>query len=188
LPIFEVYFSYNFNSMKKIITIFGSSKPAENEEQYITSYNIGKQLAVKGFDVCTGGFNGTMEAASKGAVEGGGQAIGVTVNLWGGSTNKYITREIKCNSLLERIQKLIELGNGFIVLQGGTGTLLELAVIWEYINKGIMQARPIACYSSLWKKVVSEMNEQMKLEGKNTELVRTFDTTEEIIDYLQNNL
>jgi uncharacterized protein (TIGR00730 family) len=174
--------------MKKIITIFGSSKPAENEEQYTTAFSIGKQLALRGFDICTGGFNGIMEAASKGAVEGGGQAIGVTVNLWGGSTNKYITREIKCNSLLERIQKLIELGNGFIVLQGGTGTLLELAVIWEYINKGLIQAKPIACHSFIWKKVVSEMNEQMKLEGRNTELVKTFDTTEEIIDYLQNKL
>ena len=173
--------------MKKVVTIFGSSKPTQNEEQYVTAYQIGKQLALKGFDVCTGGFNGIMEAASKGAVEGGAEAIGVTVNLWGRSSNKYITKEIKCNSLLERIQKLIELGNGFIVLQGGTGTLLELAAIWEFINKGLLQNKPIACHSSLWKKIVSEMNEQMKTEGRKTDLVKTFDTTEEIVDYLQQN-
>ena len=174
--------------MKKVVTIFGSSKPKQNEEQYNTAYQIGKQLALKGFDVCTGGFNGIMEAVSKGAVEGGAEAIGVTVNLWGGPTNKFITKEIKCDSLLERIQKLIELGNGFIVLQGGTGTLLELAAIWEYINKGLMEVKPIACHSSLWKKIVSELNEQMKIEGRKTDLVRTFDTTEEILDYLQQNI
>ena len=174
--------------MKKVVTIFGSSKPTQNEEQYVTAYQIGKQLALKGFDVCTGGFNGIMEAASKGAVEGGAEAIGVTVNLWGRSSNKYITKEIKCNSLLERIQKLIELGNGFIVLQGGTGTLLELAAVWEYINKGLMHAKPIACHSAIWKKIVSEMNEQMKLEGRNIDLVKTFDTTEQIVNYLQDNL
>jgi uncharacterized protein (TIGR00730 family) len=174
--------------MKKVVTIFGSSKPTQNEEQYTTAYQIGKQLALKGFDVCTGGFNGIMEAASKGAVEGGAEAIGVTVNLWGRSSNKYITKEIKCNSLLERIQKLIELGNGFIVLQGGTGTLLELAAIWEFINKGLMQSKPIACYSSLWKKIVSEMNEQMKTEERKTDLVKTFNTSEEIVDYLQQNI
>ena len=57
--------------MKKIITIFGSSKPLNNEEQYLTAYQLGKQLAQNGFDICTGGFNGIMEAASKGAVDGG---------------------------------------------------------------------------------------------------------------------
>ena len=187
MPIFELYF-LNSLFMKKIITIFGSSKPADNEDQYITAYNLGKKLALNGFDICTGGFNGIMEAASKGAVEGGGQAIGVTVNLWKGRTNNYITKEIKCSTLLERINKLIELGNGFIVLQGGTGTLLELAAVWEYINKGLMETKPIACHSTIWKIIVYEMHQQMKLEGRSTDLVKTFDTTEEIVDYFKENL
>jgi len=171
--------------MKKIITIFGSSKPINIEEQYLTAYTLGKNLALNGFDVCTGGFNGIMEAASKGAVEGGGKAIGVTVNLWGGRINKFVTKEIMCDTLLERINKLIELGDGFVVLQGGTGTLLVLAVVWEYINKDMMEAKPIACHSSIWKTIVSEMNKQMKLEGRSTDMVRTFDTTEQIVQYLK---
>ena len=171
--------------MKKIITIFGSSKPVNNDEQYLTAYNLGKNLALNGFDICTGGFNGIMEAASKGAVEGGAEAIGVTVNLWGGHINKFVTKEILCDTLLERINKLIELGDAFVVLQGGTGTLLELAAVWEYINKDMMKAKPIACHSSIWKKIVSEMNEQMKLEARSTDIVRTFDTTEQIVQYLK---
>jgi len=174
--------------MKKIVTIFGSSKPVNNEEQYLTAYNLGKKLALSGFDICSGGFNGIMEAASKGAVEGGGQAIGVTVNLWGGRTNKYITKEIKCNTLFERIHKLIELGDGFVILQGGTGTLLELAAVWEYINKELMDDKPVACHSSLWRMIVSEMNEQMKLEGRNSDMVKTFDKIEQIADYFKANL
>ncbi|MGB5287563.1 MAG: LOG family protein [Ignavibacteriaceae bacterium] len=174
--------------MKKIITIFGSSKPSDKEDQYITAYNLGKLLALNGFDICTGGFNGIMEAASKGAVEGGGQAIGVTVNLWGRLINKYVTEEIKCNTLFERIHKLIELGDGFVALQGGTGTLLELAAVWEYSNKGLMKIKPVACHSSIWKKIVSEMHQQMDLEGRSTDLVKTFDTTEEIVDYFKENL
>ena len=174
--------------MKQIITVFGSSKPINNEEQYVTAYNLGKKLALNGFDICTGGFNGIMEAASQGAVEGGGEAIGVTVNLWGRHINKYITREIKCSTLLERVHKLVELGDGFVVLQGGTGTLLELAAVWEYINKGLMDIKPIACHSSIWKTIVSEMNEQMKLEGRNADVVKSFDTVEEVVEYLRGNL
>lgn len=174
--------------MKKIITIFGSSKPNDNEEQYETAYKLGKQLALNGFDICTGGFNGIMKAASKGAVEGGGGAIGVTVNFLGGQANEYVTKEIKCSTLLERIHKLIELADGFIILQGGTGTLLELAAVWEYSNKGLMYIKPIACHSSIWKKIISEMNQQMKLEERSTDLVKSFDTIEEIIAYLTNTL
>jgi uncharacterized protein (TIGR00730 family) len=171
--------------MKKIITVFGSSIPINNEEQYHTAYDLGKKLALNGFDVCTGGFNGIMEAASKGAVEGGGEAIGVIVNLWGGKTNRYVTKEIICNTLFERIHKLIEIGDGFVVLQGGTGTLLELAAVWEYCNKGLMNIKPIACHSVIWNSIITEMNKQMKLEGRSTDLVKTFKTTDEIVEYLR---
>ena len=101
------------------------------------------------------------EAASKGAVEGGGEAIGVTVNLWSSRANNYLTQEIICETLFERIDKLIELGDGYVILQGGTGTLLELAAVWEYANKGLMENKPIVCHSKIWKVIVSEMNEQM---------------------------
>jgi hypothetical protein len=174
--------------MKKIITIFGSSKPVNNEEQYLTAYNLGKKLALNGFNICTGGFNGIMEAASKGAVEGGGEAIGVTVDLWGGRINKYVTKEIVCSTLFERINKLIELGDAFVVLQGGTGTLLELAAVWEYSNKDLMKVKPVACHSPIWKVIVSEMNEQMKFEGRKADVVKSFDTIDEIVEYLKANL
>jgi len=174
--------------MKKIITIFGSSKPMNNEDQYHTAYNLGKMLAKNGFDICTGGFNGIMEAASRGAVESGGEAIGVTVDLWGRHTNQYITKEIKCITLFQRIEKLIGLGDGFVVLQGGTGTLIELAAVWEYANKDLMRIKPVACHSSIWKTIVSEMNQQMKLEGRPADMVRAFDTIDEIVDYLIENL
>jgi hypothetical protein len=174
--------------MKKVITIFGSAKPINSDEQYLTAYNLSKKLAQSGYDICTGGFNGIMEAASRGAVEGGGEAIGVTVNLWGGKTNKFVTKEIVCVSLFERINKLIEMGDGFVVLQGGTGTLLELAAVWEYINKDMMKPKPVACHSSIWKTIVAEMNLQMKLEKRSVEIVRSFYTIDEIVEYLNQQL
>lgn len=172
--------------MKKTITIFGSSIPLNNEEQYLTAYNLGKKLALNGFNICTGGFNGIMEAASKGAVEAGAEAIGVTVDLWGRNANKYVTKEIKCASLLERINKLIESGDGYVVLQGGTGTLLELAAVWEYMNKDLMKIKPLVCHSDIWKTIINKMNEQMKIEGRTVDLVKPFDTIDEIVDYLKN--
>jgi len=173
--------------MKKTITVFGSSQPNERDEQYKLAYELGELLAQNGFDVCTGGFFGIMEAISKGAVENGGEATGVTVNNWGPDGNKYLTKEIKCSSLFDRINKLIDTGDGFVILQGGTGTLLELAAVWELSNKGIMDNKPIACHSSMWEEITSVMNEQMKLEGRDDGLVKSFNTVGEIVSYLVTN-
>jgi uncharacterized protein (TIGR00725 family) len=174
--------------MKKIITVFGSSKPREGEEEYNIAYKLGSLLAKSGFDVCTGGFMGTMEAVSKGANEHGAEVIGVTVDIWSSNPNRFITKEIKCGNLLERVNKLIELGDAFVVLQGGTGTLLELAAAWELANKGLMDHKPILCHSSMWQGIISIMNIQMKKEGRDTELVKSFESVEEIVEYISSEL
>ena len=54
---------------------------------------LGRLLAVAGYAVCTGGYLGAMAAASQGAREGGGPAIGVTVALWADARtpNRWLT-------------------------------------------------------------------------------------------------
>jgi uncharacterized protein (TIGR00725 family) len=174
--------------IKKTITIFGSSKPKEGEDEYNLAYELGRLLGVRNFNVCTGGYYGIMEAVSKGAVEEGSDATGVTVKNWELKGNAFLTIEIKCSSLFERLNKLIETGDAYIILQGGTGTLLELAAVWELANKGAMNHKPIACHSSIWQGIISIMNIQMQKEGRSTELVRTFENPEEIITYILEHL
>ena len=173
---------------KKTITIFGSSRPEEGEDEYKLAYELGLLLGKENFDVCTGGYYGIMEAVSKGAVKEGSNVTGVTVEGWKNKGNSFLTKEIKCNSLFERINKLIEIGDAYVILQGGTGTLLELAAVWELANKGAMDHKPIACHSSMWQGIISIMNIQMKKEGRSTELVKTFENAEEIVDYLSEHL
>ncbi len=174
--------------MSKVITIFGSSFPKEGDEQYTVAYNLGAALAKKGFEICSGGFYGVMEAVSKGALENGAEVYGITVDLWRSEPNKYITREIRCKNVFERIEKLMQLGDGFVILQGGTGTLLELASVWEYSNKKLMDNKPIVCHSSMWKTIVDVMDKQMVYENRQPGLVKCFDTVDEIIYFLLNEL
>jgi uncharacterized protein (TIGR00730 family) len=174
--------------MKKIITIFGSSLPKEGEEEFETAYKLGALLAKNNFDVCTGGFQGIMNAISKGAVENGGEATGITVDLWRAIPSKYLTKEIKCETLFERISKLVELGDAYIVLRGGTGTLLELAVVWEMMNKGMLSVKPIVCHSHGWKEIANVMDKQLEHEKRPTNYVKYFDNIEEIVDYIKDKL
>ena len=170
--------------MNKTITVFGSSRPKPGEEEYNTAHQLGKLLAENKFNVCTGGYYGIMEAVSKGASGNGVEVIGITVKDWDKKGNQFLTKEIKCDTLFERITELIKIGDAFIILQGGTGTLLELSAVWELVNKDLINLKPVACHSSMWQGIVSIMNLQMEKEGRSTDLVKAFESVEDIVDYI----
>lgn len=174
--------------MQKTITIFGSAVPKAGDEQYEFAYKLGNKLSKNGFAICSGGYAGIMEAVSKGAYDSGGTIYGITLENWKSTPNNYITIEIRTNNLFERINKLIELGDAYVVLQGGTGTLLELAAVWELINKSLLEPKPVICHSSLWKEIISLMNEQLKIENKRNDIVEVVDSVEEIITILNSKL
>ena len=174
--------------MQKTITIFGSSIPQHGDEQYTAAEKLGELLALREFNVCSGGNLGVMEAVSKGAVRNNANAIGITLDSVGFTSNKYLTEEIICTSLFDRITKLIQYGDGYVVLQGGTGTLLELAAVWELMNKDLLTVKPIACHSSMWKEVVSVLNDQLRKENRMTDLVKCFNSVEDMVDYLSEKL
>ena len=66
---------------EKIVTIFGGSKCGENSTEYEEAKELGRRLAEAGFTICTGGYLGVMEAASRGAREAGGRVFGVVMNV-----------------------------------------------------------------------------------------------------------
>jgi len=138
------------------ITVFGTGRAKKGDSAYDLAYETGKILAQAGFAIANGGYGGTMEAAAKGAAEVGGKIIGVTCSAFKRSTaNEYISREIVTNSLDERLDTLIKLGQAYVILPGGTGTLLELAKVWEFKNKGFLQAeKPIILVGRFWKPLV----------------------------------
>ena len=174
--------------VEKYITVFGSSIPKEGDAEYEVAYKLGKILGSNGFGVCSGGFQGVMDAVSKGAVENGSRAIGVTLNIYNSTPSKYLSENIVCSSLFERLTKLIEIGEGFIVLQGGTGTLLELALIWEYINKSMVVEKPFACHGDLWNKIAPIMEAQIEREKRKTGLLKCFNLIEDCADYIIGSL
>jgi len=174
--------------MTKTVTVFGSSIPRLGDVEYDNAYKLGKILGEKKINVCSGGHQGIMDAVSKGATETGGEAIGITVNLFSSTPSRYLTKHIECANLFERIGKLVEIADAFVILKGGTGTLLELAVIWEYLNKGLMEEKPVAVHGDMWKEILNIMEKQIEFEKRKTGLIKYYDTIEEITDYIINSL
>jgi hypothetical protein len=169
---------------RKFVTVFGSSIPCPGDEEYEIAYKLGKILAHNNINVCSGGFQGIMDAVSKGAVENGSDAIGVTLNIYNVLPSKYLTKEIKCNTLFERLENLIEIGDAYVILQGGTGTLLELSLIWEFMNKNMIEIKPIAGYGKMWSEIVGIMEKQILKEKRKTGLIKCFNDIEICAGYL----
>jgi uncharacterized protein (TIGR00730 family) len=141
---------------ERTITIFGTGRAKPGDATYALAEETGRLLAEAGFTIANGGYGGTMLAAAKGASQVGGKTIGVTCSAFRSSVaNEYISRQIVTSSLDERLETLTELGQAYVVLPGGTGTLLELAKVWELKNKGFLQERkPIILVGEYWKPLV----------------------------------
>jgi len=168
---------------EKTVAIFGTSRAEPDTPVYIQAETIGRLLAQAGFTIANGGYGGTMLAAAKGARQAGGKVIGVTCSAFERSTaNKYITEEIVTDSLDQRLAKLTELADAYVVLQGSTGTLLELARVWELKNKGFISSKkPIILAGGFWQRLVDLM---LKDDPGSSRCIRIAQNPQEIRDIL----
>ena len=176
--------------MSAIVTIFGSSRPLPESEEYKIAQETGRLLASAGFAVCNGGYGGTMEAAARGARDAGGHTIGVTSGVFSRKANKWIEEEITTDTMVERLLKLVELGEGYVILRGGTGTLLELAAVWEFVNKGMMKTKPIMVVGEFWDPVIGALKDELIWEGSGdcTSHIRQVATPRECVEELKERL
>jgi uncharacterized protein (TIGR00730 family) len=168
------------------VTVFGSSRCIEGSSEYTVAYDLGKALATAGFSVCNGGFGGTMEATARGAKEAGGSTIGVTIALFGQSANPWIDRTIHTDTLIERLSKLIELGDAYVTLRGATGTLLELAAVWEMTNKGIIPKKPLLTFRPFWTPLIDLINREPSAgQAGHANIIREVQTPDECVRALR---
>lgn len=144
---------------KKIVTVFGSSRPREGDPHYSVARELGSALARRGFVVCSGGYGGVMEAASRGAKEAGGETFAVTSEFFRSRTNQWVDEELRVKTWQERLFELIHRGSGYVACPGGTGTLVELAVVWEMLNKGVMRKKPFVALGDFWQPIIERVRE-----------------------------
>jgi len=168
----------------KTITIFGASRARPGSGIYELAYQLGRQLAKAGLTIANGGYGGTMEASAKAAAESAGKSIGVTCSAFKrGSANPYITTEIVTSNLADRLKKLIELGDAYVVLPGGTGTLLELAQVWELKNKGfIVVDKPIIIVGGFWQPLIDLIATD---DTDSVGCIRQVDQPEKVVEVLR---
>ena len=149
------------SSEGKIVTIFGGSKCGPDSQEYKEALKLGALLAKAGFTICTGGYLGIMEAASRGAREAGGRVFGIVMNQFKAEPNRYLTDKVATDHFYDRLQNLITRSVGFVVFKGGMGTVTEMSLVWNKLQTRVLERRPIVLIGSCWREVVRSFQENL---------------------------
>lgn len=167
------------------VTVFGSSQVTPGEAVYQDALRLGRLLAQGGYTVCSGGYTGVMEAVSRGAAEAGGSVIGITVEAWASrqQPNAWVAKEVVTPHLFERLMRLVE-SDAYVALQGGPGTLGEVALAWNLFTTGSIPVRPLILVGPEWRHLVRCFTSGLRIQPGDLALLRFAETVEDVLPLL----
>jgi uncharacterized protein (TIGR00730 family) len=138
---------YGFTALREVgpaVSVFGSSRTPADDPVYALGHAVGRELAQEGFAVITGGGGGAMEAANRGAREGGGRSIGLNIQLPHEQLpNPYLDFSLRFEHFFTRKIMFVRFACAFVVLPGGFGTLDELFESLTLIQTGKIRHFPL---------------------------------------------
>ncbi len=175
----------------KNIAFFGFSDTDPGEELYDSAYEAAKFLAQKGYTIINGGGPGVMDASTKGAEAGGGETLTVTFDPKDapGFEGRYVGNipdvEIKTGNYIERMFKLLEHADFYVVFNGGTGTLSEFSTAWVLAKLYRGHHKGFVLYGDFWKAITKVLVKNMRIRKESVKLFEIVDSKEEIMEAIE---
>lgn len=161
----------NKNKLIKNIAFFGDADITESNETYTSAFKLAEILAKEGYTIVNGGGPGVMEAATNGAEINGGQTITVTFDPTNapGFEGRYVgnvpDEEIVTTNYIERMFKLMEMGDIFIIFKGGTGTISEFGTAWVLAKLYYGCHKPFILFGDFWIEIIDVLKKNLYLDS-----------------------
>jgi hypothetical protein len=156
------------------VAVFGSARLGPGDPELDEARLLGRLLADGGWTVLTGGYDGAMAAVSEGAHAVGGHVVGVTMGPWSPrrSPNPWVREERRAESLHARLGQLVA-AQAWVAVAGGIGTLSEVALAWNMLQTGEVEARPLVLVGHRWPPLLRAIGDLLVVDDRDLELVRT---------------
>jgi uncharacterized protein (TIGR00730 family) len=150
------------------VSVFGSARVPEGHPQYELARAVARELSRDGMDIITGGGPGLMEAANRGAKEGGSRSIGLNIELpFEQHENPYLDLELTCHYFFTRKLFFVRFAVAFVVFPGGFGTMDELFEALTLSQTGKTRHFPVVLVDSgYWQGLLDWLREHLVGEGK----------------------
>lgn len=168
------------------VAIFGSARTKPDDPMYASAVETARLLAKAGFGIITGGGPGIMEAANRGAQEGGNLSIGCNIELpFEQEHNSYLDIALDFRYFFVRKTMFVKYSNAFIIYPGGFGTMDELFEALTLIQtKKVSHFPVILCGSKYWEGLINWIRDTMltteKISPEDASLLQLSDDPEEI--------
>jgi hypothetical protein len=175
----------------KKVAIFGDADAKNSQLHYRSAYKIAKVLAENGIEVVNGGGPGVMKAVTLGARAGNGNSTIVIIdprrvpgNFEGTDKEnlKMATKVIKTRNFDERILKLLDIADAYVVMKGGTGTIVEMALCWQKAKFAYGKHKSIIFYGRGWKNIYNCMKKNLPLTKDETSCCLTAMTAKKVVE------
>lgn len=171
------------------VTVFGSARFKEDHPYYNLAREISRELAKHDFAIMTGGGPGIMEAANRGAKEGGGLSIGCNIVLpFEQHENPYLDKFVNIEYFFVRKELLRKYSFAFVVLPGGFGTLDEFFETVTLVQTNKIERFPIVVVGKEFHHAIIEhirvMAENQTISEVDLDLILFTDSVEEVVDHI----
>jgi uncharacterized protein (TIGR00730 family) len=179
-----------FETMAEIypaVSIFGSSRVGPDEPLYEKTRNIARLFAENGFHVITGGGPGLMEAANRGAAEGGARSVGLNIQLpMEQEANPYANVRLDFRYFFIRKVIFIKYAQAYVVMPGGFGTLDELFEALTLIQTDRIKPFPVILVGNdYWKGLLEWVRNRLletgKISPEDLDLIQLLDEPSEVL-------
>lgn len=175
----------------KRIAVFGGAEAPEHSALYHEVAIVAKMLAEKDYTIVNGGGPGVMLAATKGADAAGGKTISVTFDpqnapgFEGRYVKNHTDKEIKTQNYVERMYKLMEQSDCYVIFRGGTGTISEFGTAWCLARLYFGHHKPFILYGKFWKDIIDVFYRHMMMRPDDDKVFRIVTTPEGVLHAIQ---
>lgn len=166
------------------VAIFGNANAKPNSYEWDVALKLGEELSNRGYNVVTGGYSGVMEAAYINAKDNI-EKIGVI--LKDTQPNQYVNKVIVVDDYISRLLKLVEIADIYIVLPGGTGTLLEFSMVWALKERNLLGDKKIIVMGEEWYELIDMMAFYNEKVLDNLNIINKAENVEDVIKIIENN-